>query len=252
VNQSVERSLIVLEQLARGEQRLGDLAGELGTHKSTVLRILQTLESRGFVRRRDNGAYVLGLRVVELGTAALAEVDLRSVARSALERLASASGETVHLAVLDRDVVIYVDKVESTHPVRMYSRIGAVGPVHCTGVGKVLLAYTDPSRWPDVELRRFTERTITSREALLDEAQRIRALGWGTDEREHEETIRCIAAPAFDSSGGPAAALSMSVPTSRMSQDELQGYVPQLLEAARTITRELGGNLELVGPQAPS
>ena len=242
MNQSVDRALVMLEELGEGERRLGDLAQTLGTHKSTVLRILQTLDARGFVRRTDNGAYRLGVRVIELGADALAELDLRSAARAGLERIAAVAGETVHLAILDRGRVVYVDKVESVHPVRMYSRVGATAPVHCTGVGKVLLAFTPEDRWPELEFDRFTEHTILDMDSLRTAAERIRRRGWGVDEREHEDTIRCIAAPAFDVNGDAVAAISVSVPASRMSRKELDGYASELLEAAGMITRALGGD----------
>jgi DNA-binding IclR family transcriptional regulator len=242
VNQSVERSMAVLEDLAAGERRLGDLAELLGTHKSTVLRILQTLESRGFVRRVDNGAYRLGARMIQLGSAALQALDLTATARRGLEQLAEATGETVHLAILDGAHVVYVDKVESIHPVRMYSRVGATAPAHCTGVGKVLLAHTPTEAWPELDLRRFTDETIVDRDALAAAAGDIRDHGWGVDEREHEESIRCIAAPIFDVDGRAVAAVSVSVPTSRMSREELDGHVDDLLEATDLVTRSLGGS----------
>lgn len=248
MNQSVERGLIILEELGRGEKRLGSLAETLGTHKSTVLRILQTLESRGFVRRVENGAYRLGVRVLELGAAALEELDLTGAARDGLEKIAGVTGETVHLAIIDRGRVVYLDKVESIHPVRMYSRVGATAAVHCTGVGKVLLAHTPPEAWLELELQRFTEQTIVDLDRLQDEAAAIRARGWGIDEREHEDSIRCIAAPVFDVQGKAVAAISVSVPASRMSRDELDGHVPDLLEATRMITRALGGDTRRVAP----
>lgn len=244
MNQSVERGLLVLEELASGERRLGDLATAVGTHKSTVLRILQTMEARGFVRRVESGAYRLGVRVLELGAVALDELDLTGAAREGMEKIAGATGETVHLAILDRGRVVYLDKVESIHPVRMYSRVGATAAAHCTGVGKVLLAYLED--WPELDLERFTEHTITDLDDLRAEAQRIREDGWGVDEREHEDSIRCIAAPVFDVRGAAAAAVSVSVPASRMAREELDAHVPDLLEATRMITRALGGDVRLV------
>ncbi len=244
MNQSVERGLMVLEELASGERRLGDLATALGTHKSTVLRILQTMESRGFVRRVESGAYRLGVRVLELGAVALEELDLTGAAREGMEKIAGATGETVHLAILDRGRVVYLDKVESIHPVRMYSRVGATAASHCTGVGKVLLAYRED--WPPLALERFTEHTIVTLDSLRAEAERIRDRGWGVDEREHEDSIRCIAAPVFDVRGEAVAAVSVSVPASRMTREQLDGHVPDLLEATRMITRSLGGDVRLV------
>lgn len=247
MSQSVERALIILERLVEGPQRLGPLAETLGTHKSTVLRLLQTLEGRGFVRRLDGEPeFALGLRILELASALVAELDVRTLARPCIEKLAAVTGETVHLATLDRGQVVYLDKVESIHPVRMYSRVGARAPMHCTGVGKAMLGYLDPSRWEPMELRRFTDRTIVTQDDLQAEAARIRERGYARDELEHEETIRCIAAPILDSSDEPVAAISVSVPASRMSEDELLGYVDELRIAASAVTAELGGDPSLL------
>lgn len=246
MNQSVERALILLEELEQGERRLGDLAAVLGTHKSTVLRILQTLESRSFVRRTESGGYRLGVRLLQLGATASDDLDLPTAARESLEKIAGATGETVHLAILDHGRVVYVDKVESIHPVRMYSRVGAMAPVHCTGVGKVLLAYTPRDGWPELELQRFTENTIVEHDDLVQEVEGIRSRGWGIDEREHEESIRCIAAPVFDVRGHAIAAVSVSVPASRMSREELDRHVTDLLLGTEAITRALGGDPPMV------
>jgi DNA-binding IclR family transcriptional regulator len=241
VSQSLDRVLVLMDELAAGPKRLGDLAKTLDIHKSTVLRTLQTLERRGWVRRDgDPPEFRLGLRLVELSNAVLADLDVRSVARPSLQRLGAQTGETVHLAVRDKAEMVYLDKVESVHPVRMYSRIGARAPLHCTGVGKVLLAYTPEDEWPDLDLHRYTERTITTLEDLSAACAEIRHRGWGWDEREHEETVRCIAAPVFGSSGELVAAVSMSVPTSRLSTKQLRTHVPLLLDVAGEISRGLG------------
>lgn len=242
MSQSLERALDLLNKLADGPKRLGPLTEGMEIHKSTVLRLLQTLERRGFVRREgDPPEFTLGFRLVELSQSLLERLDIRQVAASPLKCLGEQTGETVHLAVLDGAEVVYLDKVESVHPVRMYSRVGARAPAYCTGVGKVLLAFTDEAQWPKMELRRFTEQTITTRSGLRAAAREIRAQGWGHDEREHEEAIRCIAAPVFGSSGANAvAAVSVSAPASRRSFEQLDGYVDAMLSAADAISAGLG------------
>lgn len=242
MTQSLDRALMLLAELGDGPKRLGPLAEKFEIHKSTALRLLQTLEKHGFVQRRgDPPEFVLGLRLVELSQTLLEKLDLRQVARAQLTRLGAETGETIHLAIRDGAQVVYLDKVESIHPVRMYSRVGARADAYCTGVGKILLAYTDPAVWPEMDMQRFTENTITSREEMLQAAKEIRQDGWGWDEREHEDTIRCIAAPIFGPEGAVAAAVSISVPTSRLSAQELAQHVPLLLDATSQITRALGG-----------
>jgi DNA-binding IclR family transcriptional regulator len=249
VTQSVERALLLLDELGTGPKRLGALADTLGVHKSTALRILQTLERYGYVRRNgDAPDFALGLHLVELSGSLLESLELRQVASAPLKRLSKLTGETVHLAIRDRAEVVYVDKVESSHPVRMYSRVGGHAPAYCTGVGKVLLAYTRPEDWPKMELRRFTANTITTRAGLLAAAKEIVARGWGRDEQEHEESIRCVAAPVIGADGEIVAAVSVSVPTSRLSAAQLEAEVPLLLETTSEITRGLGGRLPPVAP----
>jgi DNA-binding IclR family transcriptional regulator len=244
VSQSLERALLILGQLSTGPKRLGALAETLNVHKSTVLRLIQTLEAYGYVvRKGDVPEFSLGLKVVELSTAVLEQLDLRVVAAPHLKLLGSEIGETVHLAVLDSAEVVYLDKVESIHPVRMYSRVGARAPAHCTGVGKVLLAYTDPADWPQFAFHRFTPNTITSRKGLLEAAAEIRSRGWGADEQEHEESIRCIAAPVFGATGEIVAAVSVSAPAGRLSTEVLRENVPLLLAVTGDITKGLGGRV---------
>ena len=190
MTQSVERALQLLDELGSGPKRLGPLAEKLGVHKSTALRLLQTLERKGFVRRQGEAPdFALGLHLVELSGSLLASLDVRQVASDPIKRLGALTGETVHLAIRDCAEVVYVDKVESTHPVRMYSRVGARAAAYCTGVGKILLAYTPTQDWPDMEMRRFTANTITTKAGLVAASREILARGWGRDEQEHELSL---------------------------------------------------------------
>lgn len=253
MSQSLERALLILDELISGPKRLGALAEALDVHKSTVLRLIQTLEVHGYVvRHGEVPEFSLGLKVVELSTAVLEELDLRVVAAPHLKLLGRETGETVHLAVLDGADVVYLDKVESTHPVRMYSRVGARAPAYCTGVGKVLLAYTDPANWPRFTFHRFTPNTIVSVNGLREASAEIRSRGWGADEQEHEESIRCIAAPVFGPTGEIVSAVSVSAPASRLSADVLHAHIPLLLSVTGDITRGLGGRVPAAVSLAPS
>lgn len=245
MNQSLDRALRLLDLLSSGTRRLGPLADAVGLHKSTVLRLLQTYEARGLVRRQgEPPEFLLGFHLLELSQSLLDGLDLRQVAAEPLKKLGAETGETIHLAIRDGSEIVYLDKVESIHPVRMYSRVGARAPVHCTGVGKILLAFSDESSWPQMDLHRYTDETITTVAGLREASAKIRARGWGWDEREHEDEIRCIAAPVFGTSGPHAvAAVSVSVPASRVSRPELDTWVGVLLDACDAITRGMGGRV---------
>jgi DNA-binding IclR family transcriptional regulator len=242
----LERAVLLIEELSKRPHRLGELAEVLGTHKSTVLRTLQILEKYGWVRREgDLPVFSLGLRLVGLSSSILEDLDIRKVARPQMDRLGAETKETVHLAVMDGAEMVYLDKVESEHPVRMYSRIGARAPLHCTGVGKVLLAYTPVEDWPPLELRRYTAKTIVDHDDLVEAGADIRRRGWGWDEEEHEESVRCIAAPVFGPHHEIVAAVSVSVPTSRLSSRQLRSHVPLLLDVTGRISAAMDGKRSL-------
>lgn len=243
MSQTLARGLEILRTLGDGPQTIGEVAGRLGVHHSTALRLLHTLEAGGFVYR-DDGRYRLGPKVAWLGQAMLDQVDLRSVARSHLEKLAARVGETVHLAAFIDDEVFYVDKVESMHPVRMYSTVGKSAPLHCTGVAKAIAFKNRKLREVLEHLpqpyERFTPGTRTSFDELLRDFEVAEPLGYVLDDREHEASIHCIAMPVLGVDGVATSAVSVTVPVHRCDLEQLRGYAPDLQAAAKAISRELG------------
>ncbi|MBB5156655.1 IclR family transcriptional regulator [Saccharopolyspora phatthalungensis] len=244
MSQSLERGLTLLTALASGPQALDQLAQRLGVHKSTAMRLLRTLEAGRFVRREDVHHYRLGSTLFDLAHRALEDLDVRGVARPYLVELGETGGHTVHLATLDDDQVVYIDKVDSKHPVRMYSRIGRRAPVHCTAVGKALVA-----EWPVHKRRRFagqlnyprfTAGTIDSAERFLAELDRVRAQGYAVDRGEHEDFIHCVGAPIHNHRGEVVAAVSLSVPKVVLDFDGLLGLLDDVLRAAGKVSAELG------------
>lgn len=244
MSQSLERGLAALTALAEGPQTLDGLAQRLGVHKTTAMRLLRTLETGRFVRREDVHRYRLGSAVFALAHQALDDLDARDVARPFLTALGERSGHTVHLATLDEDQVVYVDKVDSIHPVRMYSRIGRRAPLHCTAVGKVLVADLPQQRRERLAQRitypKLTPSTIDSPGRYLAELERVRAQGYSTDRSEHEEFTHCIAAPVRNHRGEAVAAMSISVPKVLLSWEDLLGWLGDLRSTAAEISRELG------------
>lgn len=244
---SVERAIAILRAFSFSEPQLGvtELSRKLGLHKSTIHRLLSTLERERLVEwDAQTGRYRLGLGLFELGSLVVATAELRKVARPVLESVHSACGETVHLAILDEGDVVYIDKIESRSKLRMYSEVGRRAPAHCTGLGKVLLAYL-----PDDELQRvierkglraYTSRTITSAHALREQLARVRLQGYAVDSGEHEELVRCAAAPVFDHTGKVAAAVSIAAVAVDVASTRFAELVELVRDAAHRISAALG------------
>jgi DNA-binding IclR family transcriptional regulator len=210
---------------------------------STVHRFLANLESTGFLNCSGN-VYHLGTACFAIGQAALAQLDIRRVSLPYLHELNRQTRETVHLTVRYGSSAVYVEKLDSTEQLRIFSRIGASVPLYCTAVGKVMLAYMPEDQrrrlLPQLELKRFTPNTIGSLQELEVELQRIRKNGYGCDLEEHELHIRCVAAPVWDHAGLVNASLSITAPIVRMPVTRLRQLAALIQTAGQQISRELG------------
>jgi IclR family KDG regulon transcriptional repressor len=244
---SVLRALDLIELVAEAGREIGvtELAARSGMHKSSVSRVMATLASRGYARQNPaTGRYALGMHLVELGAASLAQVELRQQARPFVEQLCEATGETVHLAEMIDDSIVYIDKAESEHVLTMRSRVGSSVPLHCTGLGKALCAYLPQ----DFVLRcldrtgmvRYQPNTITTRDEFLACLAQIRERGYAIDDEEHEEGIRCVAVPILDCLGRAIAAISVSGPTVRLSHQHLHEIAPLVTSVGKAISRAMG------------
>ncbi|ASU78534.1 IclR family transcriptional regulator [Actinopolyspora erythraea] len=244
MSQSLRRGLALLTELAEGPRNLDQLAEAVGVHKSTAMRLLRSLETDRFVKRSDTHHYRLGSALFELADRALDEIDVRDTARTHLLELGESTGHTVHLAVRENDQVVYVDKVDSTHAVRMYSRVGARAPLHCTAVGKVLLSEIEPARRRELvaalDRPALTDNTITDPEELLAELDRVSRSGYAVDRGEHEDFVHCIAAGVRDPRGEIVAAVSLSTPKVLLDFDELLGLTGELSRSCDRVSFELG------------
>ncbi|WP_086732172.1 IclR family transcriptional regulator, partial [Streptomyces fradiae] len=210
MSQTVDRALSILPLLARGPADLGQVAARLGVHKSTALRLLRTLHEHGLVHRQQDQRYRLGARLFALAHEAAESLDVREVAHPHLVRLNEETGHTVHLAVREGDEVLYIDKVESRYPVRMYSRIGRPVAVTVAAVAKVVLADLPEPELHALTARldypRYTPRSTPDAAAFRAELATVREQGWAADLGGHEESINCVAAPVRGPDGRVAAA----------------------------------------------
>ncbi|MEV6432340.1 IclR family transcriptional regulator [Nocardia sp. NPDC051463] len=244
MSQSLLRALTILLSLGEDSRSLEQLATELGVHKSTVLRLLQTMESQRFVTHDSQHQYVLGSKLFELANRALEQRDVRTIARPHLSALNSTTGQTIHLATYESGEAIYIDKFDAIQSVRMYSRIGRPAPLHCTAVGKVLVAAQPRAEWRSIaqrlDYRTFTERTIRTSEQYLAELDLVAAQGYAEDHEEHESFVNCIGVPVRNGTGAVVAAVSMSVPDMLLDHDQVLAELPRLRAAAAAISTELG------------
>ncbi|MFH5209534.1 IclR family transcriptional regulator [Antrihabitans sp. NCIMB 15449] len=244
MSQSLLRALTILTALGEDSKSLEQLATQLDVHKSTVLRLLRTMESERFVFHDDEHRYLLGSRFFELSNRALEQRDIRTLARPHLSALNSSTGQTIHLATYESGEAVYIDKFDAIQSVRMYSRVGRPAPLHCTAVGKVLVSARPRSEWraiaESIEYPKFTERTILSPDAYLDELEHVVAQGYAEDHEEHESFVNCIGVPIRDGTGAVVAAVSMSVPDMLLDHDQVLATLPQVRAAAAAVSAELG------------
>ncbi|GAA1527153.1 IclR family transcriptional regulator [Streptomyces albidochromogenes] len=248
MSQTVDRALSILPLLAQGPADLGQVADRLGVHKSTALRLLRTLHEHGLVYRQQDQRYRLGARLFALAQEAVENLDVREIAHPHLAALNNACGHTVHLAVYEENEVevLYIDKVESRYPVRMYSRIGKPVAITVAAVAKLLLADL-----PEAERRTiaekldypaYTSRSTPNAAAFLKELALVREQGWATDLGGHEESINCVAAPIRGADGRVVAAMSVSAPNVVVTAEELLTLLPLVRRTADAISREYSGN----------
>ncbi|MFT4296729.1 MAG: IclR family transcriptional regulator [Micropruina sp.] len=245
MSQSVRRALDLLSRLAFGPASLDELSRDAPVHKTTVMRLLHTLEAKGFVVRDSQQHYTLGPKFFELSTLALEQRDIRAIARPHLLQLGVRTGHTVHLAAFEGPDVVYLDKIESRQPVRMYSRIGLTAALHAAAVGKVLLAGLPPQRRESVAAalayRPLTPRTITDPARLLAELDAVAAQGWAVDLAEHEEFVHCAAVGVHDARGRMVAAVSCSVPSVLLDGGrDIHDLIPDITACAEAISADLG------------
>jgi len=238
---AVQRAVTVLDALAQGPTALGtnEIARRTGINPSTVSRLLATLAEAGFVEHvAASGRYRLGLRLLELGNAVLTRLDLGEIARPHLAALVEETGESATLSAPGEHEAVTVDFARSPAAVQYVARLGRPSVAHATAVGKVYLAFGGDL--PDGPLEAFTRRTITDRDVLEAEVERVRERGFARAVGEREEDLNAIAAPVLGSGGELVAILGVQGPAWRFGREEMDAALGPLLEHAAAISAELG------------
>jgi IclR family acetate operon transcriptional repressor len=244
---AVERTLLILEAAAQrdGGMSNAEFSRKLKIPKSSASYILRTLEQHGYLRRDgDGGRYRLGMKVLNLSRAALGGIDVRQVAQPIMQHLVDRIHITTHLAILDHDEAVYVEKVEAQSFIKMNTWVGRRMEVHSTAVGKALLAYLD-SKERDAILRRrglkkLTTHTITTLPKLLHELDRVRQQGYAVDDEENSLGARCIGAPVFNAEGNVEAAIASTGTINDVPRDAVPHLSDMIKEAGRRISHQLG------------
>jgi IclR family transcriptional regulator, KDG regulon repressor len=245
---SADRALDLLELFAKHRDglSLSDVCASTGWPKSSSLALLRTLQRRDFLEiSAHRGRYLLGPRVASLGSAYLDNLNFAQESADIVREVSRACDETVHLAVLRGTDVLYVAKEEGGGHMRMVSMIGRMIPAHGTGVGKMLLASlpdgeVDALYPPDEDLPRLTHRTVTDRAAFMRQLECIRNQGYATDYGESTVGVNCLAAPVMDVNARVVAAMSISVPEPRFSDDRVPELFDLLMSGARKLSIRLG------------
>ena len=245
--QSLERGLRILDAIAEAEadpMRRGRgvpvavLAAELDVHKTSALRLVQTLVAAGYAVPADGrGGYLLGPAMRRESPVSIATQRLRRVARPHLEALVDLTGECAHIAIADSGKALVIDDVETDNPLRVVPTSGRRVALHCTSAGKALLAF-GLAEMP-ASLPGRTAKTITTRAALLVELDRIREAGVAVDDEENDVHTRCISAPVYGWGGAAIAVIGIDAPSVRLTAERIPAVASQVVAIARRLSGEL-------------
>lgn len=245
--EGLDRVVAILDLLGESDYTLSlaQICHRVELRKSTAHRTLIALERSGLIERAPGNRYRLGLKLYDMGNRAVEQIDLRGRLHPYLHKLALRVGETVHLGVLHRTRVVYIDKIEPVNRrVCISSRTGISNPVYSTSLGKAILAFLPESESTPivggVHFQPFTAKTLCTKAELLQALQRIRSRGYAIDDEEMEMGTRCIGAPIFDGEQRPIAAVSISGSTARLDQHRVPVLAKHVIRCSREISAMLG------------
>lgn len=244
---SLERALTLLEIISEHSDGIGNsaLAKQAELSKSTVHRLLQTLKKLNYVWQEEKTEkYYIGFKVLSLSTHALDCNNVKCVAHKHLINLKNSVNETVHLAIRDGLNAVFIDKIESNLPVRMYSEVGRSIPLYCSSGGKALVAWSPESfvreLYDGFQFIKFTETTIVDLEVLIKELQQTKLQGYATDHFEHEDHVLCVGAPIFNFNNEVIAAITVAGTVLTFTEEHYKNTCQQLFDTAKQISAEMG------------
>jgi IclR family transcriptional regulator, KDG regulon repressor len=246
---SVSRALdiVTIVSMKKGGMGVTEISKQMDINKSSVYRILSTLVQYGYIDQDDEtGRYKLGYKFLEISSKLLESIDLREEAKPFLQELENETNEVIHLVVYDQGEVVYIEKLEGNETLRMHSKVGKRAPMHCTAVGKAILAHLPTSVALGILERKgmvvHTDKTITDKDIFTQELKQVKEKGFALDLEENEYDITCIAAPIFDHLGKVIAAVSISGPTIRMKDARLIQLQKRMILIGMQISARLGYN----------
>jgi DNA-binding IclR family transcriptional regulator len=243
---TIDKTFTILDAVVESESpvSVSEMGARFGLPKATVHRICVFLERKGFVQRElDGKRFTIGPHLIDLAHRT-SRASFKLASRHAiLQALSEKIGETCNIGILDRDRIVYIDRVEANWPLTIQFRTGSAVPLHCTAIGKLFLAHM-PAEQVDkmlgsASLQRFTDTTITSASAMHRELERIRSQGMSIDNEEYLGGVICIAVPILDQQGKICAALAVQAPRARMGLQDMQRHVPALRKASGQVSQSL-------------
>jgi len=242
---SLNKVFMIIDLLKDNKgMKLQDINNALDLTKSTTHRLLAELVKGKYVYKDNNNSYCLGNKFLEISNIILSSQDIRDIAKDEIDKLNEITKDTIHLAVLLNEQVTYIDKRESKHAISMSSQVGRIAPIYCTGIGKALLAFqsekTINSFLDNTTFYKYTNNTITNKEMIIKESDKIRKLGYALDLEEHENKIGCIAAPIFESRNKVTASISITAILYGIKLEELLKFKDLLLGSCKKISKKLG------------
>lgn len=245
--QSIDRALQVVElfSLEKPEWGVTEISKALNIYKSNVHNVLTTLAERGFIIKDSRtDKYKLGIKFFELGSVVIKNMNLRKIAHPYMEKLLKEFNETVHLGILVEGEILSIEQEESGQSLSPRIFIGKRTPLHCTGVGKAIMAYLPKDKFAfiikEMGILRYTENTISNEEELEKELEKIRKQGYAVDNMEHEEGVRCVAGPIRDYTEKVSASLSVSGPAFRINENDIPNIAKKVKEYCDCISKEMG------------